>query len=477
MQYHTSIKTYGSKLLSASLLLSLTAPNLYAQDEHRSWQSLEALWNHAVTQAHEKQNNAKKSGANGQAHSSSDDDGSQTTDQAKGPWHQHAWAGRGKFSTLIQDLTDRVTELEAQSSALTLQLSELGIQVSENTASLENIVLRVDEMRETQALLTQAQMENTEWLTQVALSVQDLSAELQTQREHLTALIAEQTAAIETNEQALSALRTSLLRLSADNIALTQLLQTQTSALQSEIDTLQTDTASNSTTILTTQSELATLNTTISSALADYNYLSALYLTLKDLTEQNEAQLAALEETVNTLALNGGSGTGGSNSLATYTFTDAPDQDDSGHVNALRAFLLNTPTVGRWVNVVFSTPATNRTTEICFQDNTDIFNRARDTSPHSYAAVNGGAGTYRLNNGDWMTATVMRVQTRNDDRVNYVYIGAATPDTAVAALTNFKSTSAVYDSLHQKRYYSIELSSPTTAVYTVGDDRLSVCGY
>lgn len=490
-----------------ALTITLLSQHAHSDENQRNWQKLESLWNNAITQKYhsergsqsepdrKKSHKEKRSDKSQYKHKREEDkqkhhhkkqdhgidlDGDGVIDHR--PWNRykwgkpHKWGKGGKLGARIEALAERVAQLEAQSSAIILQLSNLELQVSTNTASIETILLRVEEMRETQNLLMQAQMNNTEWLTQVALSVQDLSVELQTQRENLTALILEQSQAIANNEVALRDLRANLLTLSADNIALAQQLQTQTNELQAEIDTLENTATTNTTDIQTQQTALSTLQTSVTTALADYNYLSALYLTLKDLTEQNESQLQSLEQTVNNLSLNGG-GTGGNSSIATYTFTDEPDVDDTDHVNALRAFLISTPTVGRWVNIVFTTPATNRTTEICFQDNTDIFTRARDTSNHAYEATTGGSGTYRLNNGDWATTSVMRVQSRNDATVSYVYIGAATPDTAVTALSNFNSVSPIYDSIHQKRYFTVELTSPTTAVYTVGDDRLSACGY
>lgn len=346
-----------------------------------------------------------------------------------------------------------------------------------NSAELDNIVVLIDETRDIQNSIRQAQQDNTQLLADLATSVDDVSLQLEQQREILTQMIEEQSAAISANQETLTDVRQQLLDLSADNIALAQSLQTQTSDLQTEIEGLQANTETDSEQLLAQQSELANLNAQVVTALADYNYLSALYATLKELTDENQSQLEELEQTVSALAVSGGGGSGGGNGPQVLTFTDTPNQDDRDHVEGLRVFLQNTETLGRWVGVVFTTPAANRTTELCFQDNSDLFLTARNTDDHPYTATDGGSGSYRLNNGDWLTTSVMRVQSRRDQNVDYVYVGAVTSDVAVAALTNFASGSPQSDSLHQRRYMTVELNGETVSTYTVAGDRLSACGY
>lgn len=357
-------------------------------------------------------------------------------------------------------LGSRVTTLEDSVDAIKSRLDDLELMVIDNH---ENIALAFEQLSELSDLLAGL---NT-LLADNIEQTQNNSADIQYLKENQQALIESLESTITEIENELFSLQQDIKYLSEENASLS-------SELKFQIQTLTDAVENGESNISALESQVIYLAANLTGLNSDYNYLTNLY---SQLSEQTSAQQEELDSLKLSLASMGSEDPNTSGTSASFTFTDEPGIDNTDHVDQLRQFLFNNDTFDQWVHVVFTTPAVNKTTELCLQDVIGVFSSAEQLYDHDYQASQQSGGSYRLNNGSWASAGNIKVQTRKDNKFNYVYISATNNDVAIVSAIDIPTVATFHDSYHQKKYFTIDTNQPTIATYTIDTSRLSACGY
>lgn len=381
-----------------------------------------------------------------------------------------------EISTVREDLNHLTFELEAlaQSVANTnLSLDALQTQVNANTNDLAYAFSLLTQARNDIDELSLLTLANQQKIDGFLTSINELEGAIDAQRYELLSLVDSLNAHLDTQAEQLSKVRTEIDAIAANNIGLAQQLASQALTITQFADT-------QNTAVLSIQAEVDLLNTNLTLSNANYIYLTSAYEALDDNITTLTTQLAQLEQAVAELDAQAGAASGdngGTSGPVLFSFVDEFSVNDTQHVTQLRQFLASNDSLNQWVHVIFTTPAVGRTTELCFFDQSDVFNQARRFEPHPFTVSENNQGSARLNGGDWQQVPEIVVQSRNDDNFDYIFVRAPEITNAVTSLTTLKNGSPEYDSYHQRRYFTVVSQSATTATYTIGADRLSACGY
>ena len=363
----------------------------------------------------------------------------------------------------IQTTNDNLNDLNASLSSLEAIVTSNLVKITQTESDIFNANNNISTLN----------TQYSDLLVLVSSSADASDAAIATLKVEILALIAATEVDIAANNTDLQALNQALLLLAQDNSAIAQDLRDQMLALALLVD-------SDSTSITALQTQVGTLSGTLTALNAQYNSLSSLYSMLSNHVDDHHDELGALSLALSNLTARVDviDPSSAPQPLASYSFTDKYSVTNIDHAENMRQFFRDTPTLNRWVHVVFNTPSVNRVTENCMHDKYDNFEWLRSVGDHntSWVQLLSPGSAYRLNNGAW---TGSRFQILS-------YMNATFSELHFYPISNHLgrtfarfngSYSQTYETYHQNNYWTNSTQQDTLVSLTVADDRLTACGY
>ena len=277
-------------------------------------------------------------------------------------------------------------------------------------------------------------------------------------------------------ENELAALNNQLLNLAEQNSAIA-------TDLQSQMLTLSLLANSDSTSISALQIQVSVISGTLTLLNARYNNLSARYLQLTSLLNEQEEQILLIIQ--NLLALNSPI----DQIRESFIFHDKPDIDETGHIERFKAYVRENPYNGpRWVWINFVTG--DFRTEYCVYDDADVFRYVREgTTGYNSVLTNSDRSIYRHYN--IMSNGAPRYSFYNNRRIFVNYKNVEYPNVREeieifdwqyksGSTVGLRDTESYYEYLDTKnwgQFLTYEKGLTTDVVITFGQTRLDACGY